>query len=95
MFNKVLAVVAAATGAAVIVGLIPEPEPAAAKAETGTLEKKATEQDNGISPAARDCEQGWPHYAQSCLSDRRQPSGKARVARRDKLRAHRAWLNSA
>jgi len=72
MYKSLLAVIVAAGCAAVLVGLVPPPTPAEAKA----------------TPAARDadihmagCTQAWPYYEQSCLRDNRRPDGSAGAVR--------------
>jgi hypothetical protein len=91
MYRKLLAVVVAAAGAAVIVGFIPAPEPAsAAKAPQANVVVAATPQANladtekkapVLAAPSTACTQGWPHYDQNCLRDSRRANGKARVAR--------------
>jgi hypothetical protein len=66
--HKVIAIAAAAVCAAVIVGLIPEPEPA-----------EAASTAEGDSKGA--CFQNWPYYERSCLHDSRQQDGNARAVR--------------
>jgi hypothetical protein len=91
MFKGMIAVVTAATGAAVIVTLIPPPGPAAARSET----KVASVTPVSVAPVAAapavetakadtakaDCAQPWPFYDSSCLRDARHPNSKTRVTR--------------
>ncbi len=92
MFEKTLAVVAAAAGAAIIVGFIPPPAPAVAAGTSQAVRPHATGISDSSSPpigtAVRIpeirksvCTQAWPYYEPSCLHDSRQADGKARVVR--------------
>ncbi len=88
MYAKLLAVIAAAVGAAVIVSFIPPPQLASAakapQANVVATEKPRadavdTEKQTPMLAPPATCTQGWPHYEQNCLS--RRPNGTARVAR--------------
>jgi hypothetical protein len=90
MYNKLLAVMAAAVGAAVMVSFIPPPQPASAakapQANVVAIEKPRvdavdTEKQTPVLAPPATCTQGWPHYEQNCLRDSRRPNGTARVAR--------------
>ena len=92
MFEKILAVVAAAACAAVIVGFIPPPALAVAAGTARAVPPLATSisdsSSTAIGAAVRSpetcqsiCTQAWPYYEQSCLHDGRQPDGKASAVR--------------
>ena len=92
MFEKILAIVAAAACAAVIVGFIPPPAPAVAAGTSQAVPPHATSISDSSSPAIGAavripeirksvCTQAWPYYEPSCLHDGRRSDGKARVVR--------------
>jgi hypothetical protein len=82
--HKIIAIVAAAACAAVIVGLIPEPEPAAAAITN------AAANDGDTADAKASCFQNWPYYERSCLHDGRQEDGNARAVRVIAINQHAA-----
>lgn len=85
MLKGLSAITAAAVCAGLIVGFIPEPEPAAAAA-TARLNPR-TEQINAaptsapVVAATAACTQTWPYYEQSCLRDGRQAGRGTPTAR--------------
>ena len=85
MLEGISAIAAAAICAGVIVGFIPEPDPAAAAASSPSAprnEKASAVADSApVVAAASACTQTWPYYEQSCLRDSRQAGGGASTAR--------------
>jgi hypothetical protein len=84
MLKGVFAITAAAVCAGVIVGFIPEPEPAAAAAtprSTPRNEQVNVVASAPIAAATSACTQTWPYYEQSCLRDSRHVAGGAPTAR--------------
>ncbi len=86
MLKTLAAVVGAAACAGMMVALIPPPEPAVAArtpqssvADAGKLAVAPAPRRSDIRKPV--CTQSWPYYEQSCLSDVRQPNGKARSVR--------------
>jgi len=84
MLKTIAAVIVAAVCAGMIVGLIPPPGAALAAitpqaSVDGELAVAAEARLAGIRKPA--CTQHWPYYERACLSDIRQPSGKARAVR--------------
>jgi hypothetical protein len=85
MLKGFSAILAAAACAGVIVGFVPEPDPAAAAAATRSTPRN--EQGNAAVNGAPivvttfACTQTWPYYEQSCLRDGRQIGGGAPTAR--------------
>jgi len=83
MLKGFSAIAAAAVCAGVIVGFIPEPDPAAAAAAPRSTPR---EQVNVVASApivvtTSACTQTWPYYEQSCLRDSRRLGGRAPTAR--------------
>ena len=84
MLKGFSAILAAAVCAGIIVGFVPQPEPAAAAA---TPRQALREQSNvaidsaPVAAAASACTQTWPYYEQSCLRDSRQVGRAAPTAR--------------
>jgi hypothetical protein len=84
MLKGVSVIAAAAVCAGVIVGFIPEPEPAAAAAtprSTPRNEQVNVAAGAPIAVTTSACTQTWPYYEQSCLRDNRHVRGGAPSAR--------------
>lgn len=77
MLKGLSAILAAAVSASIIVGFVPEPEPAAAAA---TLRPTAINSAPVVVTTSA-CTQTWPYYEQSCLRDGRQVGRGAPTAR--------------
>ena len=72
----------AAVCAGIIVGFVPQPEPAAAAARRDARVSRARrDQQRPVVTAAFACTQTWPYYEQSCLRDSRQVGRTAPTAR--------------
>jgi hypothetical protein len=85
MLKGILAIIGAAIGAALIVGLIPPPTQAAA-AVPAAVTVVGTQSVAAVSVAAEEtaatsCAQAWPYYETSCLRDGRRPNAAARTVR--------------
>jgi hypothetical protein len=85
MLRGLLAISAAAVGAGIIVGFVPQPEPAAAAA-TPPANPRSEQSNVAIDSApvvatAFACTRTWPYYKQSCLRDSRQVGRAAPTAR--------------
>jgi hypothetical protein len=86
MLKGLSAILAAAVCAGIIVGFVPQPEPAAAATPRPAPREQSNVAINSapVVAAASACTQTWPYYEQSCLRDGRQaptarviPSGYA------------------
>jgi hypothetical protein len=78
IYRTLSAIAAAALGAAIMMAL-PGFSPAV---EAGTQDPIAKTDRLDNRPLGNDCtEQAWPYFAASCLRDRSQASGQARVVR--------------
>ena len=81
MVKSIIAISAAAAMAGMFVGLVPPPEPAAAKSEANVPSLAIASVGAAPIPAASaqidsSCTHAWPYYEQSCLQN-----AKARVVR--------------
>jgi hypothetical protein len=93
MVKSIIAVSAAAVIAAIFVGLIPPPEPAAAASETDFPSLAVATVAAAPIPAASvavdsNCTNAWPYYEQSCLQHAK--TRVVRVIADDKSVANRA-----
>jgi hypothetical protein len=79
MLKGLSAITAAAVCAGLIVGFIPEPDPAAANTRNEQVNAAPTSAPVVAATAA--CTQTWPYYEQSCLRDGRQAGRGAPTAR--------------
>ena len=86
MLKGLSAILAAAVCAGIIVGFVPQPEPAAAATPRPAPREQSNVAINSapVVAAASTCTRTWPYYEQSCLRDGRQaptarviPSGYA------------------
>ena len=78
MLKGLSAILAAAVCAGIIVGFVPQPEPAAAAATPRSAPREQSNVAINSAPvvaAASACTQTWPYYEQSCLRDSRQIGG--------------------
>jgi hypothetical protein len=83
MLKGLSAILAAAVCAGIIVGFVPQPEPAAAATPRPAPREQSNVAINSapVVAAASACTQTWPYYEQSCLRDGRQVSRTAPTAR--------------
>jgi hypothetical protein len=93
MVKSIIAVFAAAVVAAIFVGLIPPPEPAAAASEVDLPSLAIATVGAAPIPAASvqidsNCTRAWPYYEQSCLQNAK--TRVVRVIADDKSVANRA-----
>lgn len=93
MVKSIIAVSAAAVFAAIFVGLIPPPEPAAAASEVDLPSLAIATVGAAPIPAAsaqvdNSCTRAWPYYEQSCLQNAK--TRVVRVIADDKSVANRA-----
>jgi hypothetical protein len=79
MLKGLSAITAAAVCAGLIVGFIPEPDPAAANTRNEQINAAPTSAPVVAATAA--CTQTWPYYEQSCLRDGRQAGRGTPTAR--------------
>ncbi len=95
MNKSLIAVVFAAGCAAVFVGIVPPPTPAAAAIQTGRRDIVTSMKSDTVTPRTEvrsaGCVQPWPFYEASCLRDSRRhegSSGAVRVIALDKPAGH-------
>ena len=83
MLKGLSAILAAAVCAGIIVGFVPQPEPAAAATPRSVPREQSDVAINSapVVTAAFACTQTWPYYEQSCLRDSRQVGRTAPTAR--------------
>jgi hypothetical protein len=83
MLKGLSAILAAAVCAGIIVGFVPQPEPAAAAVTPRSAPRERSNVAINSAPvvAASACTQTWPYYEQSCLRDSRQVGRTAPTAR--------------
>ena len=87
MSKTLLACAVAVVCAAIITGLTPKPDPAAASAlaesskdQTPNVARETTAASRIVSRTTN-CRQPWPYYELSCLHDSRRTDGKSRFVR--------------
>jgi hypothetical protein len=98
MVKSIIAVGAAAVVAALFIGFVPPPEPAAAAGQADIPSLAIATVGAAPIPAAsaqadNTCTQAWPYYEQSCLHHNANVNAKTRVVRvitEDKSVANRA-----
>ena len=95
MNKSLVAVIFAAGCAAVSVGIVPAPTPAAAAIQTGRRDIITSMKSDTVTPRTEvrsaGCVQPWPFYEASCLRDSRRhegSSGAVRVIALDKPAGH-------
>jgi hypothetical protein len=75
MYKNFIAIIFAAGCAAVFVGILPPPAPAAAAVQTGGHDIVVSVKSDIMTPRAdprrAGCVQPWPYYEASCLHDSR------------------------
>jgi len=92
MLKSLLAVLAAAIGAVIIIGLTPEPPAAASVVVNAQSDQDASNAASSDRAArsgradegrltTRPCMRAWPYYEQSCLRDRARPQNLVHAAR--------------
>jgi hypothetical protein len=85
MKKSLMAVVFAAACAAVSVGIIPPPVPAAAAVQNSKHDLPATGKSEMPAPRAAEhrtgCVEAWPYYEASCLRDMRVHNGVSTAVR--------------
>lgn len=84
MLKGFSAILVAAVCAGIMVGFVPQPEPAAAAATPRSAPREQSNVAINSAPvvtAAFACTQTWPYYEQSCLRDSRQVGRTASTAR--------------
>jgi hypothetical protein len=93
MVKSIIAISAAAVIAAIVIGLIPPPESAAAKSDANVPSLAIASVGAAPIPAAsaqvdNSCTRAWPYYEQSCLQNAK--TRVVRVITDDKSAANRA-----
>jgi hypothetical protein len=85
MYKNLIAVIFAAGCAAVFVGILPPPAPAAAALQTNRHDIIVSVKSDIMTPRAdlrrAGCVQPWPYYEASCLRDSRKRDGGSAAVR--------------